>query len=284
MLKEVKDAVDRKHNDGLMLLLMATNLDAETSDYDETTKQSKSTLRAILPQPKLDEMRVSSTQATNNSSVDTQYFFITASQFRIDANTKIANEYHLKGSHLATLDSSLANISDKAEAGSLQAQLALGFRYLNYDNEFGSQKESKDSLCKSKDEAKGYSWLKRAVKTYEASGNADSDLLPSVMCEFYRKTANSDQEKLKQAYLWALKGLNERATFVSSSMSCLHHMSDSQELKIIAPELYGKEYGGPEFNSIVYRAELKVLPDLVLEVRKNISCRSTKSRRFSRKT
>ena len=268
MFKEVKDAVDKKNDDGLMLLLMATNMDAATSDYDETTKQSKSTLRAILPQPKWDEMRELLVQATNNSTVDAQYYLLTSSQFRADSNTKITTDYVAKGSQLAMLKST---ITHKAEAGNLEAQLALGFRYLNYENEFGCEKQSKDHLCQSKDEAEGYYWLKLAVKTYETSGNADYDLLPSVMCEFYRRTANGDQAKLKQAYLWSLKGLNERATGVSSySMSCLHHMSDSQELKIIAPQLYGKEFGGTDFNSIVYRAELKMLPDLVQEVRKEI--------------
>lgn len=270
MLKEVKDAVGKKNDDGLMLLLMATNVDAATSDYDETTKQSKSTLRAILPQPKWDEMGELLVQATNNSTVDAQYFFITASQFRIDANTKIANEYFLKGSHLATFDSTIATISDKAEAGNLEAQLALGFRYLNYENEFGCEKQSKDPLCKSKDESKGYYWLKRAVKTYEMSGNADFDLLPSVMCEFYRKTASGDQAKLKQAYLWALKGANEVGS-VSSSRLCLTKIYESQELKLTSPEVYIALSDKSNFNSMVYRSDLKELPEWIVEVRKEMA-------------
>lgn len=269
MLAEVKDAVDKKNDDGLMLLLMATNLDAATSDYDETTKQSKSTLRAILPPPKWDEMREMLVQATNNSTVDAQYYLLTISQFSTGTTIKLANEYHLKGSRLATLDSPLASITNKAEAGSLEAQITTGFRYLNYER-FLCEKQVNDPACQAKDEIKGKNWLKKAVINNETSGNIDFDLLPSVMCEFYRKTANGDQFKLKQAYLWALKGLNERAADTSYSMSCLHHMSDSREFKTIAPELYGKEYGGSEFNSIVYRAELNELPDLILKVRKDI--------------
>lgn len=267
MLKEVKDAVDKKNDDGLMLLLMATNLDAATSDYDETTKQSKSTLRAILPQPKWDEMRELLVQATNNSTVDAQYYFLTTSQFRVDSIAKKVNEYAAKGSQIAMLQSTITN---KAEAADLEAQLALGFRSLNYENEFGCEKQSKDSLCQTKDEAKGHYWLKRATRTYETSSYADSDLLPSVMCEFYRKTANSDQIKLKQAYLWALKGVNERAQGFSDSMNCLRRMHESKNLKVIAPELQDKEFGGTAFNTLVYRSDVRELPDLILEVRKEI--------------
>lgn len=198
LLKEVKDAVDKKNDDGLMLFLMATNMDAATSDYDETTKQSKSTLRAILPQPKWDNLRDLLTQAANNSTVDAQYYLIANSQFRAEPNAKITMDYVAKGSRLAMMQSTLLN---RAEADDIGAQLALGFRNLNYDNEYGCEKQSKDPLCQTKNEAKGHYWLKRAVKTFEMSGNADFDLLPSVMCEFYRKTANGDQAKIKQAYL-----------------------------------------------------------------------------------
>ena len=69
-MQEVKDAVDKQNDDGLILFLMATNFDAATSDYDETTKQPKSTLRAILPIDKWNELREMLVQATENSTVD----------------------------------------------------------------------------------------------------------------------------------------------------------------------------------------------------------------------
>ncbi len=90
-LKEVEDAVDQKDDHGLMLLLRATNMDAATSDYDETTKQSKSTLRAILPPPKWDEMRELLVQATNNSTLDVQYYFFTNTPFKVDLYKKYLN-------------------------------------------------------------------------------------------------------------------------------------------------------------------------------------------------
>ena len=277
MLKEVKDAVDKKNCEGLMLFLMATNMDAATSDYDETTKQSKSTLRAILPQPKWDEMRELLVQATNNSTVDARYYLHSSTQFRVDNLTNLANEYFKKGSRLATLNSTIATISDKAEVGSSLSQLSLALKYLNYGKNidygahYGCGYLSKLPICQLKDEAKSSYWLKRAVKTYDASGFGDFDLFPSQMCEFLRNTANGDQAKLKQAYLWALMGMNERAD-TSKSRSCLVDMHDSGMLKLVAPQV-DVAWGGDwkVFNSLVYKSKLNELPDLIMLNRKEMT-------------
>ena len=271
MLKEVKDAVDKKNDDGLMLFLMATKLDSLTSDYDGTRNQSQSTLRNILPQPQWDEMRELLVQATNNSTVDAQYFLIVNSQFsKNDSQTKITAEYVAKGSRLAMLQSTT---TDKGEADNLEIQLRLAFRHLNYFNNYGCEINSMDPVCRTKNENKGYYWLKRAVKTYETSGSANFDLLPSQMCKFLSSTSNGDQAKLRQAYLWAIKGTNEVGS-VSSSRVCLTEIYESQELKLAAPEVYSSYStlsGKSKFNSLVYRSHLRELPDLVIEARKELA-------------
>lgn len=48
-------------------------------------------------------------------------------------------------------------------------------------------------------------------------------------------------------------------------------MHDLQSLKAIAPELQDKDFRGTTFNSLVYRAEFRELPDLVQEIRKEIA-------------
>ena len=291
MLKEVKDAVGKKNDDGLMLLLMATNMDAVTSDYDETTKQSKSTLRAILSHPKWDEMRELLVQATNNSTVDAQYYLLTKSVFKSDlykkqlglkvtdvsaltnqqyikAKQNVTDVYTKRGSKLAMLNDTIEN---KAAAGEPLSQLSLGLKYLNYGKDvdygahYGCGYLSKLPICQTKDEVKGNDWLKRAAKSYDLNGFGDFDLLPSQMCEFLRNTANGDQAKLKQAYLWALFGMNERAG-TSKSKSCLVDMHDTGVLKLVAPQI-DAAWGGDwkAFNALVYKEKLNELPDLIVQ-------------------
>lgn len=217
MLKEVKDAVNKKSDDGLMLLLMATNMDAATSDYDETTKQSKSTLRAILPPPKWDEMREFLVQATNNSTADTQYYLNVKSQFSSDfvlrqlqlqqPNTSVSSftnlqrntiyestkaEFKKRGSYGAFSDSPTSVDRVKyAELGDAFSQLMIGLQYHSYVGDFACDIQDIkyiNSLCSKKDEEKGDYWLKKAVKSYEASAHDDIKILYDAMCNFYKKT------------------------------------------------------------------------------------------------
>ena len=207
MLKEVKDAVDKMNDDGLMLFLMATNLDATTSDYDETTKQSKSTLRAILPYPKWDEMRELLLQATNNSTVDTQYFMTVKSQFSDFYKQKVnisplheryrsaIENYAQLGSYEAIADQNpygKENWEIKfAEKGDAFYQLITGLKYHGYTGDFGCDirdTQNANSVCSKKDEVKGDYWLKKAVKSYELSVHDNHAILYETMCGFYKKT------------------------------------------------------------------------------------------------
>lgn len=262
LLKEVKDAVEKKNDEGLMLLLMATNMDAATSDYDETTKQSKSTLRAILSPPKWDEMRELLVQATNNSSVDAQYYLVENSPFRVDLakkrileNKLVANAKDITTQHLNDMFS--RNVTefakkgavfaitrghsntrvlgglDIAEAGDPFVQLQLGLQYLNETvndtGNYGCPKGSKHPICQSKDETKGIYWLKQAANSYDVSGVDDFDVYASSMCEYEFKNANGDRRKLEQSYLWCLAGVNERGEG-SNSMQVLNEIRDSRKL------------------------------------------------------
>lgn len=266
LLAEVESAVRKKDDDGLMLFLYAMSFDVATSEYNSAAKKPKTTLRKILTPQQWDKLQELLTQATQNSSPDSQYYLAVNSPFAtgLASYEKVTAEYASRGSHLAMLQSTLSN---KAEAGDIEAQLALAFRYFGYDR-FGCKNQSKDSSCQSIDETKGRYWLKRAVRNYETSGKANWDLFASRMCKFLRSTANRDQSKLKQAYLWALKGINERAANVSESKNCLRQMHDSHELKHIAPELHGKEFDSAEFKMIAYRAKPTELPIEIIEVRK----------------
>jgi TPR repeat protein len=267
MLKEVKDAVDKKNDDGLMLFLMATNMDAATSDYDETTKQSKSTLRAILPQPKWDEMRELLVQATNSSTVDAQYYFLTATQFRPDSIEKIINEYASKGSKLAMLRLSE---EDKAKAGSPFAQLILGLKYLNFTTYIGyGCAESKEPICQTKNEEKGYYWLRQAAKSFEVNGSSAIGAYADSMCELFQNESQfNNPAGLRQAYLWCVMGVN---TGGQSSMRLLDRMYVSGKLKTTAPELDAIWSDEKKRKVKLFPSTFKELPDWIDQARKELS-------------
>ena len=294
MLKEVKDAVDKKNDDGLMLLLMATNMDAATSDYDETTKQSKSTLRAILPQSKWDEMRELLTLATNNSTVDAQYSLL-KSQFGKDIVTKYLDATKAKRGEKPDANYSLqetnqgyglfeeelaqkghitssSDIVKRAEAGDYSAQQFLGLAYLHYTGEFvGSCGSNPDYFaCKSKDEAKGYDWLKKSVLSYERQGLPinllDGDDYPITMCDFYQSKPDASLLDLRQAYLWCLLGFNSGST---NAPTILRKMDQAGKLKIAAPKWHEKVWSTGKYweekNNVHV---IKEWPRLLVEVRK----------------
>ena len=317
LLKEVKDAVDKKNDDGLMLFLMATNMDAATSDYDETTKQSKSTLRAILPPPKWDEMRELLVKATNNSTVDVQYYLNVKSQFGRDLMLKKLQTQQSNTSNLnftnqqwnaiyASTDAEYAErdsyeaiqkmyflsqhseigvkneeywkkydywLTKYATAGDPLAQLMLGLKYMNYKWDYGCDNPTKEPICQTKDETKGNAWLKRAVKSFEISGHDNSSILPGAMCDLTHINANGDKAQLKQAYLWCLYGFSQRES--GESYSALKRMYEDGTLKIVAPDVYS-EWGtgwwgnNPKMQALLYRKDLKELPNLLIEVRKEL--------------
>ena len=267
MLKEVKDAVDKKNDDGLMLLLMATNMDAATSDYDETTKQSKSTLRAILPPPKWDEMRELLAQATNKSSVDVQYALITSSfgkdivikalktaQIKRGETPKSAyslqevNEgYEIVKEKLRSkgLVTSEADFMTRAEAGYAAAQLTLGLMYLRYTGyyEYACDSYPNHPACKSFEEAKGYEWLKKSAISNELEGLPihETSAYFAVMCDFYLRKPNPSPSDLKQGYLWcegasSLGSPDLLGVFNKLRQSGKLKLSDSQVAAILTPK------------------------------------------------
>ena len=228
MLKEVKDAVDKKNCEGLMLFLMATNFDAATSDYDETTKQSKSTLRAILPQPKWDELRDLLVQATNNSTVDAQNYLIKSAfgkdivfkklqEAQIKRGEKPKSAYSLqeinegykmvkKELSVKGLVTSEADFMTRAEAGDAAAQLTLGLMYSRYTGyyDYACDSYPNHPACKALDEVKGLEWLKKPALSYERQGLPihETSGYFAAMCDFYQRKPNASPSDLKQAYLW----------------------------------------------------------------------------------
>jgi hypothetical protein len=284
MLKEVKDATDKKNDDGLMLLLMATNMDAATSGYDETTKQSKSTLRVILPPPKWDEMRELFVQATNNSTVDVQYALVTSS-FGKDIVIKALKAAQIKQSEVPKSAYSLQEINEgykivknqlrakglvtseadfmtRAEEGEYGAQQTLGLMYLHYTGYYdhACDSHSNHPACKSLDETKGYEWLKKSALSYERQGLPieAGNVYYTVMCDFYQRKPNASASDIKQAYLWC-----EVASSLGSPdvLGVLNKLRQSDKLKLSDSQVAA---------ILTSKNKITEWPELIVEARKAV--------------
>jgi hypothetical protein len=295
MLKEVKNAVEKKNNDGLMLFLSSMNRDHYSSEYDFDIGDTKSGLKTMLSNSQWSELRELLVKVTNDSSVDVQYYlrrglfgndflrqYLNASSHRVDndkrlsneqyseASKKITAEYIEKGSRLAILDG-VTPLEKKADAGDVTLQLILGMKYLHDTNTYSGCNNAtpNDEICRSPvDETKGYYWLKRVAQSYESRTDLNLDQFSSAMCEYFRGV-KGDKNKLRQAYLWAQMGINESKN--NEAYYCLHKMQEAGDLKLVAPELSNALSDYKASNKILYRQELKELPDWIVEARRELA-------------
>ena len=300
MLAEVKDAVGKKNNEGLVLLFSAMNIDASTSQQADIARiwggnrdkhyipesQVKTTLNVILTEAQQDELFSMLQIAADNSSVDLQHkFFYTQNAFkRIQQKDwpKLQAEFAKKGSYWAKLTSA-TSLEAKAELGDPISQMSLGLKYFNFTSDGGygcwEASKTKEAICQTKDETKGYYWLKKALINYEKSrsmgfegeGVDNFGLYADTMCDFFHKTANGDVKKLRQAYLWCVVGINSGGW---SSWSLLNKMQEAGTLKIAAPEAkafwsMNAQEREKRFEPLVL-TDLKVLPELMVEARKEL--------------
>lgn len=174
-----------------------------------------------------------------------------------------------------TAQTALPSLAERAEAGDPYSQLVLGLKYYNSNSSNGCKRLSDGKLCPTKNVDKGLKWIKRAVKAYEASSFENHDLLSSEVCELLRATANENQTNLRQAYLWALKGMNENSGDTESAI-CMRDMYESRELRAVMPAAslaWESRHRNDEkkFNNFFYKAELKEQPKWILEARQEIA-------------
>lgn len=283
MLKEAKDAVDNKNNDGLMLFLQAMSIDANTSVksnlYEEfkDKRQTKSTLSTILTRQQCQELFDLLTIAINNSSIDTQYFFAYLmrnlnSQKQADTS-KTNADYAKNGSYVAHYSST--DLANKAEAGDPFSQLRLGLQYLNFVDYagYGCEQISKEAICQTKDETKGYYWLKQSLINYETRGHDDMSVYAGSMCDLLQQNPKAKKKDLRQAYLWCLVGINSGDSY---SWRLLGKMQQSGKLKVAAPEVdalweSSTQQDKDKIFKMLNLNDFKELPDWVIETRKELA-------------
>lgn len=233
LLKKVKDAVEKKNDDGLMLFLMATNFDAATSDYDPKTKKLKSTLQTILSKRQFEEMHALLRKVANNTSVDARYYLEMHSQFSPfihklnhihiqKAFQETKEKYAEAGSYEAvqmmnftavhprngeSMESFLKRsehwLIQYASLGDALAQLKLGLQYHNYVGNFGCDLNKNGPICRAgENKDKGDYWLKKAIKSFLVSGRDHFQIMIDIMCDFTRSTAGNNKALQQESERW----------------------------------------------------------------------------------
>lgn len=296
MLAEVKHAANMKQEAGLMLFLSALQIDAYSSAQNDISRvwagdrakhyvdptQFKTTLSTILTDSQQDDLFNTLQMAVNNSSADVQYelYSLKSVLKKSQQNLiELREELSRKGSYKAGLMSA-RGILKYAEMGDFLSQLRLGLMYLNFRNGYlgyGCEENNEASeICRNKDEEKGYYWLKQALKGYERIRyinffGEDVDTFGAyadAMCDFFHQTADGDKNKLRQAYLWCVVGINSGGL---SSWRLLDLMDKAGNLRIAAPET-AKIWGMSikQDKERLYKTlsliNFKELPDWMIEV------------------
>lgn len=280
ILKEVKESVDKKNNDGLMLFMAAMSIDKGTSmkenlyKFNQNNKQT--TLKNILNEQQQQELIELLITATNNSNADAQLYLSSAihelNNPQLTSKIKTKVEYAKSGSLVAANNSKLNDI-ERAELGDPFAQMLLGLSYLRTVDyrKYGCNEFPNRPICRPRDETKGYYWLKQSLKNFEAKGHSEMGAFYNSMCDMLQ--GQDDPKQLKQAYLWCIFGMKSSAQ--SDSFKLLEKMHISGKLKIVALDVdkawnsSSWEDGRRTFTTLSM-IELKELPEMLIEARKEL--------------
>lgn len=281
LLNEVKDAVNKKNNDGLMLFMNVMSIDRgtsmKTSLYKVTQDNKQTTLKNILTDQQRQELIELLISATNYSNADAQFYLAPAirelNNPQLTASIKSNDDYAKSGSLVAAHYSKLTDI-EKAELGDPFAQMLLGLSYLRSVDyrKYGCDESPDKLICHPRDEPKGDYWLKKSLKNYESKGHGEMGAYFNSMCDLLQN--QDDPKQLKQAYLWCQMGINSGAQ--GDSWRLLDKMHTSGKLKITAPEVDAVwNTASWEDKRRMIKAlsmvEKKELPDWVIWVRKELN-------------
>jgi len=307
MLKEVKDAVDKKNDDGLMLYLMAMNLDSITTNKHSlsdvspkpaSSQKTQTTFVSILDESQQAEVNKLLDAAVHNSNIDTRYLYNFKRLSKFTSQNRNQDEVVKELEYLAANGSADAAVElaqwygssrvllpetarqwfiKAAELGDTYNSVSLTFIYLGYPANHWLSKDNCEHLkingdCFERDIKKGSFWLKQAVK------NVDKN--PVYMRIFALDMGNMlSGHKLdgvktdyRQAYLWYLLALNspDFSGFGVSDktiFNVIKSMHDNNLLLSAAPDLERVWNNEAKRNQVLYSKKLSQLPNLLLQER-----------------
>ena len=270
MLKEVKDAVDKKNDDGLILFLGIFKQYPKTWQFmlNETQQvELFSCLEKAAEQTNLQvQYKLAVIPRKENSLPpvpkvykDRETWYKLREQEKLkelqDEVTRlepIANKGYapaalqLYGNYANNLTLSKDNaekafkwLVKAAELGSPEAAFRLGLKYLNVPNDYyGCAKNSESSLCIPEDESKGWYWMQQAATRVNERNIALGDFAYEMGNLYYQGVAGNKPD-LEQAYLWYMLGVNN-AWFYTPTFKIkeqLDKMHQAGQLKKINAQL-----------------------------------------------
>lgn len=295
LLHDVEDAVKHNNNDGLLHFLDAMRSDRDMSDFNVSTLRfGPTTLEKILKHSEWVQLKKLLMIATKNSSLDDEYYLHVRSQFKYDfcldylnenisnsSNFKLAiqnnksltypecanawreikKQFTLSGSQDAQRDSD--SLFLRAKAGHPESQLVLALEHFEQKAVRDCKDLQYQTNCALSAKEEGFYWLNLAVQSYDLDPRSDMDFLAYNVCELLRSQHNHNHEILKQAYLWALVGIEYRKP--NKSRACLMAMHRAGELKLVNPKLDKSWLKNKVFARALYANE--PLPNLLKRAR-----------------
>ena len=278
MLKEVRDAVDRKNDDGLIL-------------YLSILKQYPKTWQSTLDSSQQAELFNCLEAATAQSSLQSQYRLAVISRLNDypKPNSPEANQeelaliqrlelvaskgyapaaYYLYGHRSPQSKEDQANalkwLIKAAELGSTEAAFNLGMKYLNVTDDYYGCRSYEPSLCLPKDETKGWYWMQQ-VATKASERNIRLGDFAYEMGNLYRQGVAGNKPDLEQAYLWYMLGANS-AWYHAPTIKIkeqLERMQKDGQLKHIAPQLDIAWNDAKKREQLLHPKQLLKTPDLL---------------------
>ena len=259
MLKEVKDAVGKKNDDGLILLISAMDIDYTTSRMTsfepEATPQKvdlskiKSTWETILTEAQQKEMFDMLDCATKITRVETRYKFIHSAIFLkykwLDKTrlpyTIISSELETlaeKGSVSAAHDMRFSGNFVKSHKRAAQSGSALAAYELAADCYSGNPERlyRSPAECKARNEEKMAYWLQIAILNNDTEGWLMSKIAEEAG-SLYQKGLDQQKPDAKEAYFWYRVALNTYSYSYYQIIARLEEMRKVDQLKQVAPLL-----------------------------------------------
>ncbi len=264
MLKEVKDAVEKKNDDGIILFL-------------GILKQYSKTWRPTLTEQQLTELFNYLEKATTKSSLQSEYQLaiiprkdylslpinpeaIKETQYEIERLEPIANKsyapaaLHLYSSYIelynrvrnkhataedggkAYVDKATKWLLKAAELGNAQAMFMVGMKYLNIEDNIYGCYSYEPLYCFAKDEKIGWHWMQEAAMRANEHNITMWDFAYH-MGNLYMQGVAGNKPDYKQAYLWYQQTSNGIGFDMPSIWPKLEELKKLGQLKLLNPAL-----------------------------------------------
>ncbi len=253
LLKEVKDAVDKKNDDGLILFISAMDIDYTTSrmtSFEPEPKSQKldltklkSTWETILTETQQKEIFEMLDSATKRARVEARYKFLHSSLYKkytysikqhsADVIAKELLELADKGSLSATYQLATSNRKRAYELWEKAANSGSGLAAFMLSMDCLRDGVHNYSGCPVKDDVKGAYWLKKAVLSNDTDMSSwYMASLADAAGKLYQHGYGQQKPDPKEAYLWYLLMFNS-----GGYADGLEEMRNIGQLKQVAPQL-----------------------------------------------